>query len=71
MFLEEKMRCIRRHKGEGIDPFLTIIQEVWDQLAAVGATPQLTELVWLALNTVSEDSKFFVQSILGRDKLPE
>lgn len=25
MFLEEKLRCIRMHKGEGIDPFLTKI----------------------------------------------
>jgi len=28
MFLEEKLRCIRMQKGEGIDPFLTMIQEV-------------------------------------------
>jgi len=28
MFLEEKLRCIRMQKGEGIDPFLTRIQEV-------------------------------------------
>ena len=30
MFLEEKLRCIRMQKGEGIDPFLTKIQEVHD-----------------------------------------
>jgi len=30
MYLEEKMRCIRMQKAEGIDPFLTRIQEVRD-----------------------------------------
>jgi len=58
-------------KGEGINPFLTRIQEVQDSLSAIGAAPQPIELVRLALNSVSEKWQVFVQSILGRDKLPE
>ena len=70
MFLEEKMRSIRMQKGEGIDPFLTRIQEVRDHFAAVGAAPQPSKLVRLALNSVLQDWQVFVQSILGRDTLP-
>lgn len=33
--------------------------------------PQLTELVRLALNNISEDWQVFVQSILGKDKFPD
>ena len=54
VFLEEKMRCITMQKGEGIDSFLTRIQEVWDQLSIVGAAPQPSKLVCLALNNVSK-----------------
>ena len=42
-----------------------------DQLSAIGAVPQPTELVRFALSCVTEDWKVFAQSILGRDKLPE
>lgn len=28
MYLEEKLRCTRMHKGERIDPFLTRVQDV-------------------------------------------
>ena len=45
MYLEEKLRCTRMQKGERIDPFLTRIQEIRDEIAAVGAMPQPTELV--------------------------
>ena len=41
-YLEEKLRCIQMQKGEGIDPFLTKIQEVRDQLSTVGAAPQVS-----------------------------
>lgn len=41
--------------GEGIDPFLTRIQDIQDQLAAIGEAPQAMELVCLALNNVSEE----------------
>ena len=58
-------------KGEGMDPYLTKIQEFQDQWSVVGATPQPMELVRLALNSVSEDWKVFVQRILGRYKLPK
>jgi len=58
-------------KGERIDPFLTKLQETQDELAVVGSTPQGSEMVRLALNSVSEEWKIFVQSILGREALPD
>lgn len=57
-------------EGERIDPFLKGLQKVQDQLASVGSGPQPTEFVRLALNSVSEDWKVFVQSILGKEHLP-
>jgi len=69
IYLEERLRLIQMQKGEGIDPFLTRIQEVRDQRSAVGEVAQSIELVRLTLNSVSEDWQGFVQSILGKDKL--
>jgi len=57
-------------KGEGIDPFLTTIQDIQDQLVVIGEAPQDTKLVCLALNNVSKDWEIFVQGILGQDTLP-
>ena len=59
----------RDAERECIDPFLTRIQEIRDQLSVVGAAPQARELVRLALYSVSEEWQF-VQSILGREILP-
>lgn len=33
MYLEEKLSCTWMQKGERVDPFLTRLQDVWDQLA--------------------------------------
>jgi len=60
MYLEEKMRFARMQKGEHINLFLSNLQEVRDQLAVVGSSPQPTELMRLALNLVSEEWKVFV-----------
>lgn len=67
MFLQEKVRNIRTHKEEGIDPFLTKIQEANDQLSVIGDAPQLIEIVCFILNSVSKEWQVFVQIILGRD----
>ena len=68
MYLEEKMRSTRMQKGEHIDSFLSKLQELEDQLVLVGSSPQPIEMVRFALNSVSEEWKVFVQSILGREK---
>jgi len=47
-------------KGEHIDPFLTRLQDIRDQLFAVGSMPQPTELVRFALNNVFEEWQVFV-----------
>ena len=65
------MRSTRMQKGERIDPILTKLQEVRDQLETVGLAPQAMEMVRLALNNVLEEWKAFVQSILGRERLPD
>ena len=71
MFLKEKLRNVRMKKGEGIDPFLNKIQDIWDQLGAIGEEPQTIELVHFSLNSVSKEWEIFIQGIFGRDKLPE
>ena len=71
MYLEQKMRSTKMQKGERIDPFLKKLQEIRDSLAVVGSTPQPTEMVKLALNSVLEEWQVFVQSILGRARLPK
>jgi len=55
MYLEEKLRSARMEKGERIDLFLSKLQEVLDQLAVVGSTPQPTEMVRLALISILEE----------------
>ena len=57
-------------KGERIAPFLTRLQEIRDQLGAVGSTPSSATMVRLALNVVTEEWQVFFQSILGRAMLP-
>ena len=57
-------------RGEHMIPFLTRLQEIHDQLVAVGSTPPSSAMVRLALNAVTEDWHVFVQSILGRATLP-
>lgn len=58
-------------KGEDIDPFLTRVQEVRDQLVVAGVTPQPRVLVRLTPNSISEEWQVFIQSVLGKDKLLE
>ena len=70
MFLEEKMKNISLKKGEHFDSFLSWIQKNRDQLSTVGSAPIDSELVRLTLNSVSQDYQVFVQSMLGRERLP-
>jgi len=44
-------------------------KEIRISLEVVGLKPQPTEMVRLALNSVLEEWKVFVQSILGRERL--
>ena len=60
------MRSTRMQKGERIDMFLSKLQEVYDSFAVLGSTPQPTKMVRLALNSVLEEWKVFIQSILGK-----
>lgn len=71
MYLEDKLRCTMMQNEERVDPFLTRLQDVRDQLASVRSTPQPTKFVQLALNCISEEWQVFVQSIMGKEKLPD
>ena len=57
-------------KGQSIDTFLEGLNEIRDQLTAIGETPDQELMVRTTLNVVSEDWEVFVQSILGRGTLP-
>ena len=58
-------------KGEEIDPFLLRLQGIHDQLTSMGSTPGPKFMVRTALNAVSKEWETFVQSILGRENLPD
>ena len=70
MYLEQKLQWTLMQKGEGVNSYLQRLQDTRDQLAAVGSTPQSSAMVRIALNGVSNEWKVFVQSILGRERLP-
>ena len=57
-------------KGEGVNLYLQHLQDTRDQLATVGSTLQPTAIMRITLNGVSNEWLVFVQSILGREKLP-
>lgn len=57
MFLKEKLRTTKMHKGEGGTPNLIKIQTARDELAVVGEAPQESEL------------DTFVQGITGQDNI--
>ena len=57
-------------KGEQVSSYLQPLQDTRDQLAAVGSTPQSTAMVRTTLIGVSDEWQVFVQSILGRERLP-
>ena len=57
-------------KGEGVNSYLQRLQDTRYQLAAVGSTPQSTTMVRIDLNGVSNEWQVFIQSILGRERLP-
>jgi len=56
-------------KGQMIDSFLGGLNEIRDQLTAIGATPDQELMVRTALNAVSKEREVFVQRILGRGTL--
>lgn len=69
--LENQLRAYQMQKGEQIDVFLGRLKEICNQLTSIGAMPDEELMVRIALNIVFEDREVFVQSILGRMKLPD
>ena len=55
MYLEQKLRSTHMQKGEHVDPFLTKLNKTRNELSAAGHTLQDSELVRLALNSVSNE----------------
>ena len=56
MLLENQLRLFQTQKAEEIDLFVIRLQEVRDQLASVGATPNVGFMVRTSLNVVIEDN---------------
>jgi len=56
-------------KGENVTSYLTMIQGVRDELAAIGEKPYESVLVCIPLNGFSKEWRTFVQVIFGRDTL--
>ena len=56
--------------GEEIDPFLSRLQSIRDQLTGMGVKVDDDVMVRTALNVVTEDWEFFFQSLLGKVNLP-
>ena len=57
-------------KGEEIEPFLSRLQVIWDQLTGTRVKVEDDVMVRTALNAVMEDWETFVQSLLGKVNLP-
>ena len=70
MYLEQKFQRTLMEKGEGVNSYLQHLQDTRDQLTAVGSTLQFTTMVRIVLNGVSDEWQVFVQSILGRERVP-
>ena len=69
MYIEQKLQQTLMQKGEGVKSYLQRIQDTRDYLAVVGST-QCTVMVRTTLNGVSDEWQVFIQSILGRERLP-
>ena len=63
MVVKENLRTIKMHQGESDTAYLTKVQEVCDELVAIGEKPIDTELVCVALNGFTKDWHTFFQSI--------
>ena len=57
-------------KGEEIEPFLSRLQAIWDQLTGMGVKMEDDVMVRTTLNAVTEEWETFVQSHSGREDLP-
>ena len=58
-------------KGEEIEPFLFRLQMIRDLLSAMGVKVEDDVMVRTALNAVTKEWETFVQSVLGREDLPD
>ena len=70
MYLEQKLQRTLMQKGERVNSYLQLLQDDRDQLAVVRSIPQSTVMVRTALNGVLDEWQVFVQSILGKERLP-
>lgn len=55
MYLEQKLQQSLMQKREGVNSYLQRLQDIRDQLAAVGSTPQPTAMARIALNGVLDE----------------
>jgi len=60
MLLENQMRSYQMKKGQTIDSFLGGLNEIGDELTAIGATLDQELMVRTTLNAVLEEWEVFV-----------
>ena len=70
MVLREKLKTIKMTKSEGVVAYLTRINNVSDELAAIGDTVAPTELVRIAIQGLPKAWETFVDGIITRERLP-
>lgn len=60
MILKEKLRTTKMQKGESVTSYLTKIQNIRDDLAAIGDKLEDKELLRIALNGFTKKWRAFV-----------
>ena len=70
MVLWEKLKNVHMSKGEGMASYLTKITQVRDELATVGEAIESVEMVRISLNGMTQQWSVFVQTIIGRENMP-
>jgi hypothetical protein len=71
MVLREKLRDTKMTGSETVTSYLTRIQQVRDELAAVGETVSDSELVRTTLKGFTKEWTPFIKGVMAREKLPD
>jgi hypothetical protein len=69
--LKHQLQNLKMTKAENIATFFMNISEIKDQLGAIGETTTDRELVMITLNSLPRHWEPFIQSISGREDLPQ
>ena len=71
MVLKDKLHNVKMTKDESVTYYLNRVVQVKYDLAVVGDTISYSELVRVSLKGFSNKWEFFVNCIVGREKIPD